>query len=152
MTDHLPSKDKLRFSWAWDDIALNWRISMIEMGDGLFAGYDHLAGYYERRLIEEIERLRTALTGISTCSTCEACRGAGKRVLGGAEPSKEQNTEALAWALRAHEDLAKMLADGGGNMLHVRANRALSILFAEVERLEKILYPIGAAQPPGDGQ
>lgn len=68
-----------------------------------------------------------------------------------AKPSKEENTEALAWALQAHEDLAKMLADGGGNMLHVRANRALGILFAEVERLEKLLYPIGTAHEPPDG-
>lgn len=65
-----------------------------------------------------------------------------------ATPPKERDSEALAWALRAHEDLAKMLADGGGNMLHVRANRALGILFAEVERLEKILYPIGLTPEP----
>lgn len=52
------SKDVLRFTWAWDDGARTWRLSMVEMGDGLLAGYDHLAGYYERRLIEEIERLQ----------------------------------------------------------------------------------------------
>lgn len=63
-------------------------------------------------------------------------------------PAEEQDSQSLAWALQAHEDLAKMLADGGGNMLHVRANRALGILFAEVERLEKILYPIGTAHEP----
>jgi hypothetical protein len=58
VTDQLPSKDALPFSWAWDHNARTWRISMVEMGDGLFAGYDHLAGYYERRLIEEIDRLQ----------------------------------------------------------------------------------------------
>jgi hypothetical protein len=66
-------------------------------------------------------------------------------------PGKEQDSRAMAWALQAHEDLSKMLADGGGNMLHVRANRALGILFAEVERLEKILYPIGATPEPESG-
>jgi hypothetical protein len=45
-----------------------------------------------RRLIEEIERLRTALTGISTCSTCEACRGAAMRALRG-EIMEAENME-----------------------------------------------------------
>lgn len=57
MSEQVPSKE-LTFSWAWDASALNWRISTVDMGDGLEAGYEHLAGYYERRLIEEIERLR----------------------------------------------------------------------------------------------
>lgn len=61
-TTAVPLKDQLRFSWTWDAIALNWRISMVDMGDGLLAGYDHLAGYYERRLIEEIERLQKRAT------------------------------------------------------------------------------------------
>jgi hypothetical protein len=58
MTDQVPSKDQLRFSWTWDANARNWLIGTVDMGDGLLAGYDHFAGYYERRLIEEIERLR----------------------------------------------------------------------------------------------
>jgi len=57
MTDPVPSKE-LHFTWAWDASALNWRLSPIDMGDGLQAGYDHIAGYYERCLIDEIERLR----------------------------------------------------------------------------------------------
>lgn len=94
MTDQLPSKECLNFSWSWDAEARNWRISMVDMGNGFMAGYDHLALYYERRLIQEIERLRTALTGISTCSTCEACRGAARLALGG-ETSREAEIGAL---------------------------------------------------------
>lgn len=48
----------LRFGWTWDADARNWRLSTTDMGEGLVAGYDHMAGYYERQLIEEIERLR----------------------------------------------------------------------------------------------
>lgn len=48
----------LRFGWTWDADARNWRLSTTDMGDELVAGYDHMAGYYERQLIEEIERLR----------------------------------------------------------------------------------------------
>ena len=50
----------LRFNWTWDANARNWRLTTTDMGDGLQAGYDHMAGYYERQLIEEIERLRPA--------------------------------------------------------------------------------------------
>lgn len=53
-----PQASKLNFIWSWDANANTWRLSTTEMGDGLVAGYDHLAGYYERRLIEEIERQR----------------------------------------------------------------------------------------------
>lgn len=57
-----------------------------------------------------------------------------------APPPVEQDTEALVWAQRVHEDLAKYTQEDG-QMIHVRANRALGILFAEIERLEKALYP-----------
>lgn len=51
----------LRFGWTWDADARNWRLSTTDMGDDLVAGYDHMAGYYERQLIEEIERLRSLI-------------------------------------------------------------------------------------------
>lgn len=86
-SEQRPSKDRLPFSWTWDESARTWRMSMVDMGDGLLAGYDHFAGYYERRLIEEIHRLRTTLTGIQSCATCEVCRGAATRALGGGEPA-----------------------------------------------------------------
>jgi hypothetical protein len=84
VTDTAPSKDQLRFSWTWDANALNWRISTVDMGDGMEAGYEHLAGYYERRLIEQVERLQTTLRGVQSCGTCEACRGAATQALSGA--------------------------------------------------------------------
>lgn len=59
----------------------------------------------------------------------------------------EQDTKKLAWALQVHEDLCGYVCADGGNMLHVRADRALGILFAEIERLEKIAYPMTAHEP-----
>lgn len=56
-------------------------------------------------------------------------------------PRVQQDAEGLAWALQVHEDLAEYTKDIGGNMLHTRAHRALGIVFAEVEKLEKALYP-----------
>lgn len=61
------------------------------------------------------------------------------------EPIPEQDTEKLAWAQRVHEDLAKYTQEDG-QMIHVRAKRALGILFGEIERLEKMVY-LRPAQP-----
>lgn len=59
-----PPSSNLRFSWTWDTNARNWRLSTTDMGDGLQAGYDHMAGYYERQLVTEVERLRTVFQGV----------------------------------------------------------------------------------------
>jgi hypothetical protein len=57
-------------------------------------------------------------------------------------PGVQQDTEGLAWALQVHEDLAEYTKDNGGNMLHTRAHRALGIMFTELEKLEKTLWPL----------
>lgn len=59
------------------------------------------------------------------------------------ETKAGQDAEQLAWALAAYECGQTLVNEGGGDSLHVRQTRALGILFAEVERLEKIAYPIG---------
>lgn len=139
MTDPVPSKDLLPFTWEWDADARTWRLSMVEMGDGLLAGYDHLAGYYERRLIEEIQRLRTALRGVQSCSTCEACRGAATLALGGATPEPEPTH--FAFLIKRPRD-----------------KEAWPTIFASREGAEGYehraseVVPVRLAQPPGAGQ
>lgn len=59
----------------------------------------------------------------------------------------DQDTEKLAWAQLAYEDGQKYLDDDNGQSIHVRQNRALGILFDEIQRLEKMVY-LRPAQPP----
>ena len=67
------------------------------------------------------------------------------------------NAEELAWCVAVFEDVAKRLDDTWPNYsLMLRCERALRWLVGEVERLEKIAYPIAApaalSQPAqGDG-
>lgn len=71
----LSSKDSLPFRWERDGLPGKWRLTTSDMGDGLVAGYDHIAGYYEGRLIDEVERLRASVKAL--LATCADCRGAG---------------------------------------------------------------------------
>lgn len=134
MSEPVPSKECLNFSWSWDADARNWRISMVEMGDGLLAGYDHLAGYYERRLIEEIHRLRTALTGVSTCGTCEACRGAARLALGGVTPEPPCGP-----------------GDTGYTEMLERIRDEVGVEIFDMQHPHTWFRAARAAQPPGDG-
>lgn len=56
-------------------------------------------------------------------------------------PAVVQDMEMIAWCQKVHEDLAVYVDDGGGQMIHVRAKRALGIMFEEMQKLEKALYP-----------
>jgi len=56
-----PSNERLPFRWERDPHCGKWRLTTYDMGDGLVAGYEHVAGYYESRLIDEIERLNAQL-------------------------------------------------------------------------------------------
>lgn len=72
------------------------------------------------------------------CADDECDRASGVRP----EPPAAHDTEQLAWALAAYEVGQTLINEGGGDSLHIRLTRALGILFSEVERLEKLLYPI----------
>lgn len=98
MTDPVPSKE-LHFTWAWDASALNWRLSPIDMGDGLQAGYDHIAGYYERCLIDEIERLRRRVDELNAENDRWADLSNARddaKLRASAEPSLDDRMHALA--------------------------------------------------------
>jgi hypothetical protein len=150
MTDPVPSKDQLRFSWTWDANARNWLIGTVDMGDGLLAGYDHFAGYYERRLIEEIERLRVIEKLYE--EQCEAGYARGSAP----EPAREYPDPVTAF-----EKLAEALPDGfqfpvmepnNEPLTHMEILSAVHHHASEIVRLTAAVPVECSPQPPRDGQ
>lgn len=86
---------------------------------------DVCRGIYEGNLTEPMSPGSQALTLVSSPPP----------------PAVVQDMEKIAWCQKVHEDLAVYVDDGGGQMIHVRAKRALGFMFEEMQKLEKALYP-----------
>ena len=131
---------------------------LISEGDSLRKELSDLDTYR----IGQIEKLRAALERIIALSPAEEpghrhpfvlawnMANIAREALRGTERTADQPTashaDELAWCVNVAEDVAKRLDDTWPNdSLLNRCERALRWFIGEVERLEKIAYPIGRA-------
>lgn len=111
-----------------------------------------------RTLIEEIERLRTALRGVQSCSTCEACRGAATLALGGAKakPAHERESPHCSTCACGLAPEPPADAKDAARYRWLRADNAYAPeenMVMGGEELDHLCDDgISSSQPPGDGQ